>query len=368
MKNVKYLGLSLLLVSVLGFSACGGSGDDDSSGSTTISLINGKGINFNLANTKQNVSDNSWDFAFEALGHGSSFWTNGGKVGTKGVKVCLGKIYPELYNSKHQGVIKEFTKLTADNTLSDFTAVTKSNCKASAYIDDNLTTAISTGDWLKVTPVAKGAPTFSLKTGKEWLVRYGDTKSYKYAKIKVSAVNMSPASYIAKIKLGIEKYTSGAFASSYTDTPELSFLDATLKKRVPAYYDIASEKVTSSLKPWDILVRASGQNTYIQVNGFGSGGGTVGIADANATNIADPSKATYKQDTPSGALSKPGSYGPFEYSGFMDGFKTHNMLPTFTVYIFNVGTNYYKVQFTGLIPPDPKSGTGGALEFRYAKL
>ncbi len=363
-KSLKYIGLSFLLASVLGFSACGGD-SDDSSGSalTKISLTNGKVVNFSFANAKENVSDNSWDFSYETKARGSSFWTNGGQVGTKGVSVCLAKTYPKLYDANHKGVLSEFKKLTADNTLSDFTAVTKSDCKAGKYIDDNLATAINTNDWLKVTPVPRSAPTFSLKTGKEWLIRYGDATSYKYAKIKVSSVDMTPTIGKAKIKLAISKYAGSSFGT-YVDSPELSFLSPI--KQVPAYYDIATNTVASASQPWDILVKISGHNTYIQVNGFASGGGTVGIADASG--VTKPSKATYKQDTPSGALSKPGYYGPFDYSGFMDNEKTHNLLSTFTVYIFKVGTDYYKVQFTGIIGVNPTSGTGGVLAFRYARL
>ncbi len=370
----KNLLISLSVVAALGLAGCGSSSSDDNGGEPSPNTAQNisadatnpaKAVKINL-DSKSTVTDNSWHLAYQKY---VGFKSNGGTSGDKGVKVCIAKEYPNLFDSQKKPVEANFKGLTVENTKEDFDAVTKANCKDSDYKEDTIETQIKFEDWVDFDGSSM-PPVISVKTDPSngWILRSAtqtDNK-YTYAKIKVKEL-MDLRMNSAKLKFEFEKFDGTNFLVG-VESPVISFSDA-----AKVYWDLETNTMVTKNDNWELAVSINpATHKYtIQVNGGASGKGSAGVGMVlpaytvdTVTNPADTNQVyKYFSDKASGALAKPGDFGPFQYSTTGD----HKMWPTFTTYIFKDGENYYKAQ---VISNYGKDGTlpSGNLAIRAQKL
>lgn len=310
--------------------------------------------------TGKTVSDDSWHFAYQRY---IGFKTNGGTSGDRNVSACLGYTYDALFDDSNKSVKAEFEKLTADNTKAAFEAVKKEDCNASQFKLDTITTQIDTGDWLDA-DYSMGAPVFSAKTdsNNSWIIRSADSSAYARVKVKTLTVVFG-GSTTRKVVLASEKWNGAAFDAA-VDSPELDFSNDKV------YWDLETNDIVTASDDWDLAISLVGRDYPIQVNGGASGTGTAGVGlvlNGDATTVTDPTDTAqvykYFGDSAEGTMSEPGGYGPLEYSVAGQ----HKMWPTFAVYIFKDGDDYYKAQILSNYGADGTLGSGN-ITVRYEKF
>ena len=312
------------------------------------------------------VTDDSWHIGYQKY---IGFSVNGGHSGPGTVEGCIAHQYDALFDADKKPVASEFKKLTKDSTAADFDAVTNTSC--TEMIKDTLKTGIKTEDWLEA-DYSQGAPVYSAKTGDTngWIIRSSSkdnaTNTYNYARVKVKTVNVSFAGAPSrKVTLSVENWDAGATTfSAAVDSPELDYSNSRV------FYDMESNTVVTESDNWDLSINVNGRDYPIQVNGGASGNGSGGagvLLSANADAVTDPTdtQQVYKYfgDSVEGILSKPGNYGPFQYS--VEG--NHKMWPTFTTYLFTDGTRFYKAQVISNYGEDGTAASGN-LYLRYEEL
>ncbi|MCB1755154.1 MAG: hypothetical protein KDJ38_06510 [Gammaproteobacteria bacterium] len=156
--------------------------------------------------------------------------------------------------------------------------------------------------------------------------------------------------------------TGGSFAAA-VDSPVLDF------SNTQVFWDMESNSVVSADDDWELAVRATERDYQILVNGGASGNASAGVGVlqvGSAFEVDDPTDTAqvyqYFGDSVSGALSMPGSFGPFEYN--VEG--NHGMWPTFATYLLKDGSeNLYKFQILSNNGEDG-SLASGHLVVRYA--
>ncbi len=310
------------------------------------------------------VTDNSWHIGYQKY---IGFKLNGGLSGNGKVSGCIAHQYSNLFDAQGNAVAAEFEKLTQTSTEADFTAVTKAAC--SEFVSDSLITQIKTADWLNA-DYAQGAPVYSAKADNGWIIR--SASGDQYARVSVKQVTVAFGQTTSrKIVLSVESWDANAKQfSPAVDSPELDFSTET------AYWDLETNSLTTAEQGWDLSVKVSGRDYPLQVNGGASGNGKAGVGAVRVANIAavtDPTDTNqvykYFSDRAEGILSKPGSYGPLEYS--VKG--QHKMWPTFTTYLIKDETNstenprLFKVQVVSNYGVDGSQASAN-LVLRYQEL
>ncbi|MCK5917922.1 MAG: hypothetical protein KAG34_05830 [Cocleimonas sp.] len=367
---------TLLSISVL-MTACGGGGGDGKTSITPpITSDTHSYASLVAANPAEpsrldllsghTVTDNSWEVAYQKY---IGWSVNGGHSGSGTVEGCIAHQYTVLFGADKKPVASEFEKLTKDSTAADFDAVTKTSC--TEMLTDTLRTEIKTEDWLDA-DYSQGAPVYSAKTGDKngWIIRSSKknsaTDAYNYARIKVKSVNISFAGAPSrKVILSVENWDAATSSfSAVVDSPGLNYSNGRV------FYDMETNTVVTESDSWDLSINVNGRDYPIQTNGGASGNGSGGVGvliSANANAVTDPANTQqvykYFGDSVEGILSKPGNYGPFQYS--VKG--QHKMWPTFTTYLFKDGTRFYKMQ---VISNYGETGTdaSGNLYIRYEEL
>ncbi len=377
-KNITQLMATLFASSLLVACGGGGSGSSDTPtnpDTTDTSMYNdldatnpGTATKMDL-NSGHTVTDDSWQIAYQKY---IGFKTNGGESGTGQVEGCVAHEYKDLYERDSDGKLvldnqgkpkpikSEFEALNKENTLANFAAVKKSSC--TDMMKDTLKTQIVTESWLDYDR-SQGAPVFSAKAGNAYIIR--SSAGDGYARVKVKDVNVSlTAPPTTQITLSVEKWNADASAfDAAVDSPVLDF------SRNRVFYDFDTNAVVTASDGWDLSIKndLEGRDFPMQVNGGASGDGKGGLGVlvlASADDVRDPTDTAqvykYFGDTVEGVLSKPGDYGPFQYSVAGQ----HKMWPTFTTYLIKDGENYYKMQ---VISNYGKDGTlpSGNLHIRH---
>ncbi|MCE2573318.1 HmuY family protein [Motilimonas eburnea] len=310
------------------------------------------------------VTDSSWHLGYQKY---VGFKLNGGLSGNGKVSGCIAHQYSNLFDEQGNAVAAEFEQLTQTSTEADFSAVTKTAC--SEFVSDSLITQIKTADWLNA-DYSQGAPVYSAKDGNGWIIRSASGDHYARVSVKQVTVAFGQAPS-RKLVLSVEHWDANAKQfSPAVDSPELDFSTAT------AYWDLESNSLTTADQSWDLSVKVSGRDYPLQVNSGASGTGKAGVGAIRVANIAavtDPTDTNqvykYFGDRAEGILSKPGSYGPLEYS--VKG--QHKMWPTFTTYLIKDETNdadnprLFKVQVVSNYGVDGSQASAN-LVLRYQEL
>ena len=308
------------------------------------------------------VTDQSWQIGYQKY---SGFKLNGGLSGSGKVSGCIAHQYTNLFDASGNSVAAEFEKLTKDTTVADFNSVTAAAC--SEFVTDSLITQIKSADWLAA-DYSNGRPSYSAKAGNGWIVRSASGDAYARVSVKNVSVVFGKATS-RQVTLSVEAWDANAKQfSPAVDSPVLDFSTTT------AYWDLETNSAVSADQTWDLSIKVSGRDYPIQVNGGASGSGKAGVGALIASSInavTDPTdtKQVYKYfaDRAEGVLSKPGSYGPLEYS--VKG--QHKMWPTFTTYLIKDESQgdarLFKLQVVS------NYGTDGALKsgnlvLRYQEL
>lgn len=296
------------------------------------------------------IESEGWHFAYQKY--------VGFKV-NESVSACIAKSYPAIFDSEGNAVQSEFEALTKDSTLDDFEAVTATSC--TEFISDAAESQFS--DWYTYDSTSHQITVHSDNTN-GWIVRSSAkdttfTEAYNYARIKVK-------SYAGTIVFEAEMYdhNTNTFAAA-VDTPEMDFSEGT------SYWDMETNQVaTSEMAGWDLKIVKEGYGHGIYMNGGVSGDGDAGVGTLlvssvdDVTNPADTAQVyKYFEDAAKGAMSEPGSYGPIQY-GVAGG---HKMWPTFSVYLFKDGDNYYKAQVISNYGEDGTLASAN-LYIRYAEV
>ncbi|MFO6425270.1 hypothetical protein [Motilimonas sp. KMU-193] len=310
------------------------------------------------------VTDNSWHIGYQKY---VGFKLNGGLSGSGKVSGCIAHQYSNLFDDAGNAVAAEFEQLTQASTQVDFTAVTAEAC--SDFVSDSLITQIKTADWLDA-DYSNGAPVYSAKAGNGWIIRSASGDHYARVSVKQVAVAFGPTTS-RKLVLSVENWDANAQQfSPAVDSPELDFSTTT------AYWDLETNSLTTPEQGWDLSVKVSGRDYPLQVNGGASGNGKAGVGAVRVANIGavtDPTDTAqvykYFSDRAEGILSKPGSYGPLEYS--VKG--QHKMWPTFTTYLIKDETadatnpRLFKVQVVSNYGTDGAQASAN-LVLRYQEL
>ncbi|WP_158587108.1 HmuY family protein [Motilimonas pumila] len=308
------------------------------------------------------VTDDTWQLGYQKY---LGFMLNGGLSGSGAVSGCIAHQYTDLYDTDGNPVVATFSNLTKDTTQTDFNAVDATACND--FITDNLKTHIKTEEWLNA-DYSQGAPVYSAKAGNGWIVRTASGEAY--ARVSVNTVTVEFGQETKRqIQLMVENWDANAAAfSAAVTSPVLDFSTDVV------YYDIESNQVVTGADDWDLSVKVSGREYPLQVNGGASGSGQAGVGTlmvSNISEVTDPKNTEqvykYFADTAEGILSKPGSYGPFEYS--VNG--QHKMWPTFTTYLIKDQANgeerLFKVQVVSNYGEDGSLSSGN-LVLRYQEL
>jgi len=358
--------------------ACGGGSSSDSSTETEveteIETTTMNTTNLDATDASQaakldllsghTVTDDTWHIAYQKY---TGFMVNGGFSGTGEVEGCIAHQYEALFDEESVPVVSEFQSLNLENTLENYAAVDKTSC--TEFTADNLKTQIETESWLDA-DYSQGSPIYSAKDGNGWIIRSSSkdavSDEYSYARVKVKQVDVSFGDVTSrKVTLSVENWDTASATFNYSiDSPELDFTN----DRV--FYDMESNTIVTESDNWDLSIMLNGRDYPIQVNAGASGDGIGGagvLQVASADAVTDPTDTDqvyrYFGDSVEGILSKPGSYGPLEYS--VEG--QHKMWPTFTTYLFKDGERYFKAQIVSNYGEDGISESAN-LYLRYEEL
>lgn len=360
---------SLAAALALQLVGCGGGGSSDTPPQTPPSdmskytSLNGSGSSAVYLDLESGATigiDQNWHLSYQKY---VGFKSNGGISGTAGVSVCVAKKYDALYDASGAAVKAEFEKLNRGNTLAGFNGVSKDSCAATDYQTDAITTQIKTEDWLAYDT---GVGIYSAKAGNGWIIRsatkVGGTDHYARVKVQTVTVVSDPAES-RKIVLAVEKWNGSTFDAP-ADSPEMDFTNGR------QYWDLETNTLVGETDDWELSIKADGRDFPIQVNGGASGTGAAGVGALQLAlgAINNPTDTTqvykYFGDTASGALSTPGSFGPFHY-GVGGG---HDMWPTFAVYLFKTTDDrYFKAQVVSNTGADGTAASGN-LYIRYEEV
>lgn len=259
------------------------------------------------------VTDDTWQVAYQKY---VGFSTNGGVSGNGKISACAAHNYSDIFDSDSKPVESEFKKLTITSTLQDFEKVNLSNCNDSDFITDNIKTQIKTEDWLNA-DYSTGAPVFTAKAGNGWIIRTDSGSDYARVSVK-SVTVVFGASPSRKLVFTTELWDSNAKNFQTGVDKEIDFTNEQV------FFDANTNAIVTENDNWDLSVKVEGRDYPIQVNGGVSGSGKAAVGTltvANAAAVTDPESTgsteqvyRYYSDLASGALTKPGNYGPLQYN------------------------------------------------------
>jgi len=280
----------------------------------------------------------AWDVAF----FGTSVMLNGGAAGPGGVTGhCL---------CQNRGVSDaQVLAMSPGSELVDFEAVTSAQVPSAedAWVSDALTPAIA------------GWYAYNLQThqvaadpSKAWKVRLAEATSPGYAKLHVVGIEGGSQARAGRVTIEYAVQTAAGAPFGATKT---AVLDGTNGR---VYFDFARGTVTDA-NDWDIAL----DGWAIRINGGASGPGRAGAvlageSFATMTDAGDAPAQIYKGDVYGGVFDANRWYR-YNLTG------SHDITPTFDVYLVRRGGVVYKVQLIGYYDP---AGESRRITFRYAKI
>lgn len=350
--------LLLAGVMTLGLQGCLDTSSNDDSDEGTPSTANyapldatsGAPAYLDLSNGQTVGNTDGWHLAYQKY---VGFTINGGSSGDGEVQACIAHQYEDLYDENGDAVKAEFEVLTLESTLADFDAVTKTSC--SDFSTDGVESQFK--DWYTYNSETHQV-TVNNDDSNGWILRSADGNSY--ARIKATDYGSGG------ITFDYELWNGSAFNAAVS-TGTLDFSSGAV------YWDMETNANNSTeMSGWDLKIVKDGYGHKILVNGGASGDGDAGVGSAlmvaNVDEVTNPTSTSqvykYFGDSASGPMSSPGSFGAFEYGVGGD---NHNMWPTFAVYLFKDGENYYKAQVVSNYGEDGSAATGN-LYIRYDEV
>jgi hypothetical protein len=287
-------------------------------------------------------ASSAWDLAFTP---GFEIKVNGGASGPAGVKaycLCANATLTQT----------QIEALTAQDGVDAFSAVTTASIPTDASFEaDAASQAIH--DWYDYDPTTHAVT----PSDKAWGIRLASTTG-GIAKFHVKAIPAAGMSNAGPVTIEWALQNGGAMGADQTASVDLS-------GGAKIYVNLTTGATsTTATSGWDVAL----QGYTISVNG-----GTSGNANVSALELAPSSSfATYSAITsvpasiPASAYSTDGTGGafvanpPYRYNS-----TTHQLWPTFDVYLVKRGTAVYKVQ---VVTYYNTSGAAGNVTLRYAKL
>lgn len=356
MFNHRSFGAVLLAAAFL--AAC--SNSDNSTGGGTTALDSSTVVNavsttsfvtLGTQATQPSVSDPStssvWDLAFAP---DLTVSVNGGSSGPGGVRAyCL--------CANRALSLAQVEALTAGQGETAFDAVTAADIPADAsFVGDTTALAIST--WFDYNTMTHAVTPDS----GVWGIRLAST-SGGYAKFHVTAIptpGMSDAGPVT-IQWAVQPTATAPLGTDQQATVDLS-------GGAKVYVNLTTG-ATSTTEPatWDIAM----QGYSLMLNGGANGTGNVAavqlVPSSFYTSYASITAIPVGADgIPSEAFTSDGNGGafladsPYDYDP-----NSHEVYPTYEVYLVKRGTTVYKVQVTGYYNT---GGVFGYITVRYAKL
>ncbi|HEY4218667.1 MAG TPA: HmuY family protein [Gemmatimonadaceae bacterium] len=348
--------LSLVVLSLAALAACSSS-DDTSTGpssadatlqvnASTSTAYVALGAPANLVSVGDPTTSTAWDLAFTGT---PTVAVNGGASGpgtTKAYCLCA--------NSSLSPAQVE--ALTAAGGTTAFDAVTAGSIPAdSLFTADAASQAIS--DWYDYNTTTHAVT----PSANVWGIRLASSGGYaKFHVIALPTPGQSNAGPVT-IQWAVQSSATGALGADQQAVVDLS---SGSKVYVNLSTGATSASATST---WDIAL----QGYTISVNGGSSGSGSVGVValvpstfyTSYAAITSIPVGAT---GIPSTAFTTDGAGGaflsaaPYRYDG-----NSHQVYPTYDVYLVKHGTSVYKVQITSYYNT---GGVFGYLTLRYTKI
>jgi hypothetical protein len=342
---------SLLICGVALLAACSNDSGPTEPGSqfTTIQLNSATapayltlGATAAIATVTDPQASSAWDLAFTP---GFEVKVNGGASGPAGVKAYCLCANASLTPAQVEA-------LTAQGGAEAFGAVTVANIPTDASFEtDEASQAIH--GWYDYNPATHAVT----PNEHAWAIRLASTAG-AIAKFHVKAIPTPGLSNAGPVTIEWALQNGGTMGADQTATVDLS-------SGAKIYVDLtAGTTSTTATAKWDVAL----QGYTISVNGGSSGNGNV-----SALELAPSSSfATYAAITsvpgsiPAAAYSTDGTGGafftnpPYRYNS-----TTHQLWPTYDVYLVKRGTAVYKVQ---VVTYYRASGAANNVTLRYAKL
>lgn len=284
----------------------------------------------------ERATSQAWDMAFFS----TSVMLNGGAAGPLGVEgYCI------CQNSGATNA--QLLAMTPESELSDFEAVDAAAipADAEAWSSDVLAPAIA--GWYAYNPVAH---TVSADPSKVWKVRLAGSG---YAKFHVTNIENATRTTAGRVTIEYAVQSAAGAAMGETKT---AVLDAT--SGAPVHFDFA-RGVAGDASDWDIAL----EGFEIRINGGVSGTGGAGAvlasqSFAEMTDAGDAPAQIYRGDAFGGVFDEHRWYR-YNLTG------SHDITPTYDVYLIRRGADVYKVQLTGYYGLD---GESRQITFRYEKI
>lgn len=288
------------------------------------------------------VPDRATSQAWDVAVFSTSVMLNGGAAGPAGVEgYCI---------CQNAGATDaQLLAMTPESELADFEAVGAASipADAEAWGTDELAPAIA--GWYAYNPVAH---TVAADPAKVWKVRLAGSGA-GYAKFHVT--NIAGATRTTAGRVTIEYAVQSAAGAAMGETKTV-VLDATSGE--PVHFDFA-RGVAGDASDWDIAL----EGFEIRINGGVSGTGGAGAvlasqSFAEMTDAGDAPAQIYRGDAFGGVFDEHRWYR-YNLTG------SHDITPTYDVYLIRRGADVYKVQLTGYYGLDGKSRQ---VTLRYEKI
>jgi hypothetical protein len=285
------------------------------------------------------ATSSDWDMAF----FGTSVMLNGGAAGPAGVSgycVCQNRGATDA----------QVLAMTAASELADFEAVTAASIPASAseWTSDVLSPAIS--GWYAYDPVTHQV---SADPAKVWKLRLAEATNPGYAKFHVIAIEGATQAHPGRVTI---EYAVQSGLGASMGTAHTAVLDAGGGGRV--HFDFARGAVTDA-DDWDIALEGYAIRSNSGVSGTGGAGAVLASESfAGMTDASDAPSQIYRADAYGGVFDANRWYR-YNLTG------SHDITPTYDVYLIRRGSDTYKVQLTGYYN---EAGESRRITFRYAKV
>ena len=283
-------------------------------------------------------SSAAWDIAFFS----TSVMLNGGEAGPgalNGYCVCQNASATDA----------EVLAMTPESERADFEAVTAASIPASdsAWVSDALSPAIA--GWYAYNPATHQV---AADAGKTWKIRMAEAVNPGYAKLRVTGITNATRTSAGRVTI---EYATQSALGAPMGTVRTAVLDATNGR---VYFDFARGTVTDA-SDWDIAL----EGFAIRVNSGASGAGRAGAVLASEsfaamTDASDAPAQIYRSDAYGGVFDARKWYR-YNLTG------SHDISPTYDVYLIRRGADVYKVQLTGYYDA---AGQSRRITFRYARL
>lgn len=300
------------------------------------------GTTATVATVTDPQASSAWDLVFTP---GYEIKVNGGASGPAGVKAYCLCANASLTQAQVEA-------LTAQNGAESFGAVSAAAVPADASFEtDEASHAID--GWYVYNPTTHAVT----PSDKAWGIRLASTPG-GIAKLHVKAIPTPAMSNAGPVTIEWALQTGGTMGADQTAVVDLS-------TGARVYVNLTTGATsTTAAGTWDIAL----QGYTIFVNGGSSGNGSVSALElAPSTAFATYAAITsVPASIPASAYSTDGTGGaflanlPYRYST-----TTHQLYPTYDVYLVKRGTAVYKVQ---VVTYYSQTGAAGHVTLRYAKL